>query len=164
MKSTLAQLCEESAHVSFLKFMQEGKILSHLICPISKKLFLNPVTTEKGETFEREALENCIRSGKYRPESVAPISNRILQEVVGIILEHFPEYKSMQYHSHVQEEHESCAEEPTDTAPVSQAASSSEEATIQSSSALQNNSVFQVVHHQNHELCAPSHSRSALPA
>ena len=52
----------------------------HLVCPLTLDLFIDPVITPQGETYEREAIQEHLRSGKnYDPFSYKELEERELR-------------------------------------------------------------------------------------
>ncbi|KAM9335949.1 uncharacterized protein ABDE67_020945 [Symphorus nematophorus] len=41
---------------------------SHLICPLTNKIFIDPVETKYGRVYERKAIEKHLKSKKYDPK------------------------------------------------------------------------------------------------
>ncbi|KAF3707745.1 Ubiquitin-conjugating enzyme E2 E2 [Channa argus] len=45
----------------------EHFVPQHLICPLTKKIFVDPVKTKKGIVYERKAIEKHLKTWKYDP-------------------------------------------------------------------------------------------------
>lgn len=58
------------------KDSKDEALENHLICPITQELMEDPVTTVKGKTYERLAIENWFSRG----HNTDPISNEILTD------------------------------------------------------------------------------------
>ena len=63
-------------------FIQEGaanlRILDHLMCPISHDIFVDPVTTVLGYTYERASIENWFKTHQTDPLKMEKISSKDL--------------------------------------------------------------------------------------
>ena len=56
-------------------------------CPITLNIFLNPVFTDDGFTFEKEAIKNWLKNNNTSPITRLPISknlikNRLLRSLI----------------------------------------------------------------------------------
>ncbi|XP_062382555.1 WD repeat, SAM and U-box domain-containing protein 1-like [Sardina pilchardus] len=51
-----------------------GLVPPHLLCPLTKKLFVDPVKTEYGTVYERQAIERHLREVRTDPLSGRPLS------------------------------------------------------------------------------------------
>uniref|UniRef100_A0A8C4GUV3 UBC core domain-containing protein n=1 Tax=Dicentrarchus labrax TaxID=13489 RepID=A0A8C4GUV3_DICLA len=53
------------------KWVDPGKqhIPPHLICPLTKKMFRDPVETKYGNVYERKAIEKHLKSNKHDPQA-----------------------------------------------------------------------------------------------
>ena len=71
------------------------------LCPITHKLFRDPVITVSGVSYEKEAIEEWIKTSGSDPFSREPITglipNRALQSSVEEFLEDHPEFRKDQY-------------------------------------------------------------------
>ena len=58
---------------------EEGDVPPDLVCPLSKQLFKNPVTTIHGHTYDKEALLAHVQTnGAMDPIALKPIDPLVL--------------------------------------------------------------------------------------
>ncbi|XP_048140490.1 putative E3 ubiquitin-protein ligase LIN-1 [Rhodamnia argentea] len=81
---------EESVSQENFQEQSFSSILKHLICPLTGKLFEDPVTLETGQTYERVAISKwfdqgnrtCPMTGKTLGCSSLPLTNIVIQRVI----------------------------------------------------------------------------------
>ena len=72
------------------KFLSEGPLQSDFLCPLTRQIFINPVTIETGQTFERHAIvqwldrgfRTCPVTGQELLSSSIPDTNRVLRRLI----------------------------------------------------------------------------------
>lgn len=72
------------------------------ICPITKQIFLEPVTCDDGFTYEKWAIDNILNGGsKLSPMTREPISKYFENKFVALSVNNFlkenPEFKKLQF-------------------------------------------------------------------
>ncbi|KAG2568312.1 hypothetical protein PVAP13_7NG308500 [Panicum virgatum] len=68
----------------------EGPLQSDFLCPLTRQIFINPVTIETGQTFERHAIvlwldrgfRTCPVTGQELLSSSIPDTNRVLRRLI----------------------------------------------------------------------------------
>ncbi|XP_044483410.1 putative E3 ubiquitin-protein ligase LIN-1 isoform X2 [Mangifera indica] len=77
------------------EYFDEGSLFTSIpqdfICPLTRRLFEDPVTLETGQSFEREAIKKwieqgnktCPVTGKALESTTIPLTNFILKRVIG---------------------------------------------------------------------------------
>ena len=79
------------------------EIPDHMICPITRLIFMDPFVTEDGQTFEREAIETWLEKHKRNPltnielRSRNRIPNRNTKSAVQQFLGENPDFLSERY-------------------------------------------------------------------
>ncbi|XP_048098789.1 uncharacterized protein LOC125294288 isoform X1 [Alosa alosa] len=58
---------------------QQSFVPPHLICPLTKKMFIDPVKTTYGTAYERGAIESHLKQTKTDPISGAPLNENCLK-------------------------------------------------------------------------------------
>ncbi|XP_035280092.1 uncharacterized protein LOC118230826 isoform X2 [Anguilla anguilla] len=59
--------------------LRQAQIPSHLICKLSKKMFVDPVKTPYGDIYERQAIEDALQKQKTDPFSNRPLDVKDLK-------------------------------------------------------------------------------------
>ncbi|XP_031426697.2 uncharacterized protein LOC105895579 [Clupea harengus] len=58
---------------------QKSFVPPHLICPLTKKMFVEPVKTTYGTAYERGAIENYLKETKTDPQHGGPLEENCLK-------------------------------------------------------------------------------------
>lgn len=62
--------------------MDINELITSLTCPLTKKLFYNPVTTDDGNTYERAALEKYVRENNKSDSVDSKIGKTVFKNMI----------------------------------------------------------------------------------
>lgn len=78
------------------------KVIEILTCPISGKIFLDPVVASDGRTYERDEITDYVNEHKCSPETLRLMNNNfypnnLAKRFIVELLQQHPEYQNKQY-------------------------------------------------------------------